>query len=219
MIQRSLRSYAAQPLTDGPSGMDFYNQVQSRRPLRDFVGPRTAPAAGSRVQRNTYNAQTLPLGDSDLAADNYIGDRDEADYFGRIWADRMTEDGGSKQIFEKFRQWGSPEKIRARGGDPNDLQWKLIDQAIRTGEVDPRLNRDTLRRGLGMGLQETARAQQHKKTFWDSPFGKILKIGGPMAASFVIPGLAPALKPLMTVADWAGRIKSGVDVGRRITGA
>lgn len=213
-----------QPMTEGPAGMDFYNRVQaSRRPLRDFVGPTPAPAAAPGLRRNTYNAQTLPLGDANVAADNYIGDRDEADYFEKIWQNRANKAGGSKQIFDKFVKWADVDPnaehgVVSRGGDPNDLQWQLIQQAIKTGKVDPRLRRDTLRRGLGTGLSETARAQQHKKTFWDSLPGKLLKIGGPMVASFALPMLAPGLQPMMTVADWAGRIKSGVDYGKKIVG-
>lgn len=170
-------------------------------------GSRTAPSGsvnGSSVPRNTFNAQNLPLGDSDLAADNYIGDQDVGEYFEKIWQNRTNKAGGSRQIFDKFTQWASPEKIRARGGDPNDLQWQLVQEAIRTGKVDPRLRRDTLRRGLGTGLQETARHQQHKpKNFFTSYLLDPLVMGG----LGLIPGVGPAL------AVGYGGIKGGVEGG------
>lgn len=142
------------------------------------------------VPVGTYNSQTLPLGDADLAADNYIGDQDVVRYFERIWANRTNKAGGSKQIFDKFVDWASPEKVEQRGGSPTDLQWRLIQDAIRTGKVDPRINRETLRRGLGVGLSETARAQQHKEGFLDSFIGKILITAAQVGAGF-IPGVGP----------------------------
>lgn len=163
-----------------------------------------AGSAMARTPRNTYNAKNLPLGDSNLAADNYIGDRDEAEYFEKIWQNRTNKAGGSKEIFDKFSQWGSPEKVRERGGDPNDLQWQLVQQAIRTGKVDPRLKRETLRRGLGTGLQETARHQQHKpKNFFTSYLLDPLVMGG----LGLIPGVGPGL------AAAYGGIKGGVENG------
>ncbi len=141
------------------------------------------------VPRGTYNAQTLPLGQSpELAADNYgVSPNNAVRYFQRIYADRATEDGGSEQIYNKLVQWSSPEAIRARGGDPNDLQWRLMRQAVTTGEVDPRLNPALLQRGLGLGLTETARHQQHK------PISMLERIGGPLLtiAASAIPVVGP----------------------------
>lgn len=148
---------------------------------------------GGAVARNTYNAKNLPLGDPYVAAENYGVTVDNVgDKWGKIWANRTNKAGGSKQIFDKVSDWASPEKIRARGGDPNDLQWQLVNEAIRTGRVDPRLKPETLRRGMGVGLSETARHQQHKKSFLDTWLGKALTIGGQAALSFV-PGVGPLL--------------------------
>ena len=61
------------------------------------------------------------------------------------------------------------------------------------------LNHDLIYKALGLGLSETARAQQHKQSFFDSPFGMILKFGAPLAAGAFLPGLVPGL-----TAGWAG---------------
>lgn len=135
-----------------------------------------------------YNAKTLPLGDPYTAASNYgVTFDNAAEKFRRIWADRNTEDGGSKQIFNKFKQWASPEQIKARGGNPNDTQWKLINDAIKTGKVDPRIKPETLLRGLGTGLSETARYQQHK------PVSMFERIAGPLLTigAAAIPVIGP----------------------------
>ena len=140
------------------------------------------------MAKPVYNAKTLPLGDPYTAASNYgVTFDNAANKFERIWADRNTEDGGSKQIFNKFKQWASPEQIKARGGNPNDTQWRLINDAIRTGKVDPRVKPETLLRGLGTGLSETARFQQHK------PVSLLEKIGGPLLtiAASAIPVIGP----------------------------
>lgn len=125
------------------------------------------PRAAPRTAVGTYNSQTLPLADPDLAADNYIGGRDPVEYFQRLYADRMTEDGGSRQIFNKMTQWASLDPasergVASRGGSIRDTQWILLDRALRTGRVDPGLRSSVLRKALGVGLSETARHQQHK---------------------------------------------------------
>lgn len=136
-----------------------------------------------------FNAKTLPLGqDPLLAAENYGVTPDSAvRYFKRIYADRTTEDGGSEKIYDKLLQWSSPEAIKARGGDPNDTQWKLLRKAVTTGEVDPKLKPSLLQRGLGLGLTETARFQQHK------PISLLEKIAGPVLtlAASSIPVIGP----------------------------
>lgn len=147
-----------------------------------------------------YNAKTLPFDRPGAGAFNYgVNDQNVARKLEKIWLDRATVDGGSKAIFNKISNWASPEQVTRRGGNPNDTQWKLWQNYIRTGKVDPNLRTDLAVRGLDLGLRETARAQQHKTTFWDSAFGKILKIGAPIAAGAFLPGLIPGLS-----AGWAG---------------
>lgn len=165
--------------------------------------PRTLP----------YNAKTLPFDRPGAGAFNYgVNQNNVASKLERIWADRATVDGGSKAIFTKISNWASPEQVIARGGNPNDTQWKLWQNYIRTGKVDPNLRTNLAVRGLDLGLRETARAQQHKTTFWDSAFGKILKIGAPIAAGAFLPGLIPGLS-----AGWAGAgagaLMGGLDGG------
>lgn len=143
------------------------------------------------MAKPVYNAKNLPLGDPYTAASNYgVTFDNAASKFEKIWENRTNKAGGSKQIFDKFTQWASPEKIKERGGNPNDTQWQLINQAIKTGKVDPRIKPETLLRGLGTGLSETARAQQHKKTFLDTGFGKILGTLGTIATA-AIPVVGP----------------------------
>lgn len=228
MNTRALRSYM-QP------GDSFYQRVNELRPTFGASAAPTAESASGRpvsvrpsgVRPGTYNAQTLPLGDWSVAAQNYGVTTDNVGgKWSRIWANRTNKAGGSRQIFDKVSDWASPEKILARGGSPKDLQWQLMGEAIRTGRVDPRLKPELLRRGMGVGLSETARHQQHKKTFWDSLPGKILKVGGPIVAGAVLPGFLPAAaggfagaaSRAMQLAQWAGRIKSGVDYGKKIVG-
>ena len=160
---------------------------------------------GGPVARNTYNAKNLPLGDPNVAAENYGVTTDNvADKWGKIWDNRTNKAGGSKEIFDKVSSWASPEKIRERGGNPNDMQWRLINDAIRTGKVDPRLNPETLRRGMGVGLSETARHQQHKpKNFFTSYLLDPLVMGG----LSLIPGVGVPL------AMGYGGIKGGVEGG------
>lgn len=148
--------------------------------------------AANALARNTYNAKNLPLGRPDIAAQNYGVDRDNVfEKFGKIWNDRTTEDGGSKQIYDKLVQWSSPEAIVERDprADPNGLQWTLIREALNTGKLDPRINPDTLLRGMGTGLSETARFQQHK------PQSLLGKIAGPLVTLGLaaIPGVGPYL--------------------------
>lgn len=136
-----------------------------------------------------FNAKTLPLGqDPLLAASNYGVTTDNAvRYFQRIYADRTTEDGGSEKIYNKLVQWSSPEAIRARGGDPNDTQWRLLRKAVTTGKVDPNLKPSLLQRGLGLGLTETARSQQHKNiSLFEQIMGPVLTI-----AASAIPVIGP----------------------------
>lgn len=148
-----------------------------------------------------YNAKNLPLGGRwDVAATNYgVTPANAISKFGKIFDTRNVVDGGSKTIYDKMTQWSSPEAIAARGGNPNDTQWNLFRQALQTGQIDTRLHPELLYKGLGLGLSETARAQQHKKTFWDTGFGLALKFGAPIAAGAFLPGLIPGL-----TAGWAG---------------
>lgn len=148
-----------------------------------------------------YNAKNLPLGGRwDIAATNYgVTPQNAISKFGKIYDTRTVVDGGSKTIYDKMTQWSSPEAIAARGGNPNDTQWSLFRNALQTGNIDTRLNPDLIYKGLGLGLSETARAQQHKQSFWDSPFGMVLKFGAPLAAGAFLPGLIPGL-----TAGWAG---------------
>lgn len=148
-----------------------------------------------------YNAKNLPLGGRwDIAATNYgITPQNAISKFRKIYDTRTVVDGGSKTIYDKMTQWASPEAIAARGGNPNDTQWSLFRNALQTGNIDSRLNPDLIYKGLGLGLSETARAQQHKKTFMDSWLGKALMIGAPIAGGAFLPALVPGL-----TAGWAG---------------
>ncbi len=127
-----------------------------------------------------FNAKTLPLGQDPLvAAANYdVTTNNAVSKFQKIYADRRTVDGGSKAIYDKLVQWSSPEAIKARGGNPNDTQWSLLRKAVTTGKVDPNLKPELLQRGLGLGLTETARAQQHKPQSFLSKFGGSLLTAG-----------------------------------------
>ena len=126
-----------------------------------------------------YNAKNLPLeGRWDVAATNYgVNPQNAFSEFGKIYNTRTQVDGGSKSIYDKMVQWASPEAVTSRGGNPNDTQWSLLRQALTTGQLDPRLKPELVYKGLGLGLSETARAQQHKKTFADSLLGKLTGIG------------------------------------------
>jgi len=157
------------------------------------------------IAKGTYNAKTLPLASPLTAADNYgVTPDNAAQKFAKIWADRATVDGGSKAIYDKMAQWASPQAVTDRGGDPNDTQWALMRQALQTGKIDPRLNPDLIQRGLGLGLSETARAQQHKPVnfFTEYLMDPLVEIG-----LNAIPGVGQAL------AIGYGAIKGGVDDG------
>ena len=171
------------------------------------------------LARNSYNAMNLPLGDPDIAARNYgVSANNAATQFGRIWNDRATEDGGSKQIYDKMTQWASPEQILARGGNPNDSQWVMMRDALKTGEVDPRLNQNTLTKGMGVGLSETARATQHKSNFLDSTFGKILHAIGTVALG-AIPVVGPYAAALAGGINAASRTRpSGLGIAGGVIG-
>lgn len=181
------------------NGKDWWGNSLSATPMPGLVigapstpSPQTPPGPPP-LARNTYNAKNLPLGDPEIAAQNYGVTNDNVDeWWGKIWNNRTNKAGGSRQIYNKVADWASPKKIRARGGDPNDTQWQLVNEAIRTGKVDPRLKPEVLRRGAGVGLSETARHQQHKKSFLDTWLGKALTLGGQAALSFV-PGVGPYL--------------------------
>ena len=152
----------------------------------------------------TFNAMTLPLGRPDIAAANYGVDPSNAHTkLTRIWNDRKTEDGGSKQIFDKITQWATPEAIKARGGNPNDTQWKYVRDYVKTGRVDPKLSPNLATTALGLGLSETARATQHKSNFLDSTFGKILHAVGTVAL-----GAIPVVGPYAAMA--AGGLNSAM---------
>ena len=111
----------------------------------------------------TYNVKNLPLGRPDIAAANYgVTYENAASWIEKLWPHRTEKAGGSRQIYNKMLDWASPEKIIERGGNPNDTQWKLMNHALATGKVDPRLKPRLLLNALGVGLSETARYAQHK---------------------------------------------------------
>ena len=100
-----------------------------------------------------YNAKTLPFDRPGAGAFNYgVNNQNVARKLERIWADRGTEDGGSRAIFNKISNWASPEQVTARGGNPNDTQWRLWQNYIRTGKIDPNLRPSLAVRGLDYGL-------------------------------------------------------------------
>ncbi len=141
------------------------------------------------MAKPVFNAKTLPLGQDPLvAAANYdVTTNNAVSKFQKIYADRRTVDGGSKAIYDKLVQWSSPEAIKARGGNPNDTQWSLLRKAVTTGKVDPNLKPELLQRGLGLGLTETARAQQHKSiSLFEKIMGPVLTI-----AASAIPVIGP----------------------------
>jgi hypothetical protein len=166
----------------------------------------TLPIPAADLPRpGTFNAKTLPLGRPDIAAANYNVTYENAPAkFEKLWAHRTEKEGGSKQIYEKMVDWASPEKIIARGGNPNDTQWKLMREALATGKVDPRLKPKVLLTGMGTGLSETARHQQHKpKNFFTQYLMDPLIEAGLSAIPGIGPGLAMAY----------GGIKGGVEGG------
>lgn len=149
-----------------------------------------------------YNAKTLPFDRPGAGAFNYgVNQGNVGKKLEKIWLDRATVDGGSKAIFDKISSWASPAQVSARGGNPNDTQWKLWQNYIRTGKVDPGLRTNLAVRGLDLGLRETARAQQNKMGFFDSPFGKILGGALTVGAGF-LPG-GQFLAPIVG-AGWGG---------------
>lgn len=138
------------------------------------------------VVPGTYNAKTLPLGRPDVAAVNYgVTTRNVSRKLERLWADRTTVDGGSKTLFDKIAKWASPEEVRRRGGNPNDRQWQLWGEYIRTGKVDPGLRPQLQVTALGLGYSEAARHQQHKKGFLDTFVGKLVSMGAMAATAWV----------------------------------
>jgi len=140
-----------------------------------------------------YNAKTLPFDRPGAGAFNYgVNQGNVGKKLERIWLDRDTVDGGSRAIFNKISNWASPEQVTRRGGNPNDTQWRLWQNYIRTGKVDPNLRTSLAVRGLDLGLRETARAQQHKDLWANSFLGKLTGValqaggyalGGPWGAA------------------------------------
>lgn len=148
---------------------------------------------GGAVARNTYNAKNMPFDQPGVGAENAGVNLDNLETrFGKLYQNRDNKAGGSRQAWEELTEWASPEKIREREGDPNDLQWRLVNDALRTGKLDPRLNKNTLLRGVDFAIRENSRSQQHKKSFLDTWLGKALTLGGQAALSFV-PGVGPLL--------------------------
>lgn len=144
-------------------GVDASSSPQAIRAALNEFSASLAATQRARPRVGLYNSKTLPLGDPYVAAENYNVTLDNvARQWGRVWLDRANEDGGSRTIFRKVEQLSRPQAILDRGGSPNDLQWQLVDKAVRTGVVDPRLKPATLLRLMGTGLSETARHQQHK---------------------------------------------------------
>lgn len=227
MTPLTLQSYV---LPD--AGLEAYHRINKLRPTFQDFTPTATSASGrpvsvrqSGVRPGTYNAQTLPLGDPNIAAQNYDVTTDNAaDKWGKIWANRTNKAGGSRQIFDKVSDWASPEKILARGGSPKDLQWQLMGEAIRTGRVDPRLKPELLRRGMGVGLSETARYQQHKpKGFLKSPFGVLAMsaltaaFGGPLLSAAVKAGSLGSLGAYLPAAKIAAGAKTVSDFAKATT--
>jgi hypothetical protein len=164
----------------------------------------TLPIPAADLPRpGTFNAKTLPLGRPDIAAANYNVTYENAPAkFEKLWAHRNEK-------YEKMVDWASPEKIIARGGNPNDTQWKLMREALATGKVDPRLKPRTLLTGMGTGLSETARHQQHKpKNFFTQYLmDPLVEIALNTAGNMIVPGLGTSLSMAY------GGIKGGVEGG------
>lgn len=160
---------------------------------------------GGAVARNTYNAKNMPFDQPGVGAENAGVNVDNLEQrFAKLYANRDNKAGGSRQAWETLTKWASPEKIEGRGGSANDLQWKLVNEALRTGKLDPRLNKNTLLRGVDFAVRENSRAQQHKpKNFFTSYLLDPLVMGG----LSLIPGAGPAL------AMGYGGIKGGVEGG------
>lgn len=138
------------------------------------------------VVPGSYNAKTLPLGRPDIAAVNYgVTTRNVRRKLEKLWADRTTVDGGSKTLFDKIAKWASPEEIRRRGGNPNDAQWRMWGDYVRTGKVAEGLRPQLAVTALGLGYSEAARHQQHKKGFLDSFVGKLVTLAATAATAWV----------------------------------
>ena len=152
--------------------------------------PRTLP----------YNAQTLPYDRPGVGAANYgVNNNNWIPRLERLWTQRTNNAGGSRSFYNKIFEWASPEAITRRGGNPQDAQWQYFQDYFRTGRIDPRMRARLGQTALDLGYRENARAQQNKEGFFDTAFGKILKIGAPIAAGAFLPGLIPGLS-----AGWAG---------------
>lgn len=138
------------------------------------------------VVPGTYNAKTLPLGRPDIAAVNYgVTTRNARRKLEKLWLHRTEKAGGSKTLFDKIAQWASPEAIRRRGGNPNDTQWRLWGDYLRTGKIADGLRPQLAVTALGLGYSEAARSQQHKQGFLDSFVGKLVTIGVTAATAWV----------------------------------
>lgn len=172
-----------------------------------------------------YNAKNLPLGDPYIAAENYgvtLGNAQEK--LAKLYGARTEKAGGSKQIFDKLQKWASPEQIKSRGGNPNDTQWKYWQDYFKTGKVNPNMRADTALRGLGVGLSETARAQQHKKIgLLEKVLGPVLTIAassipviGPYAGAAVggYVGSRHGGGPIGTILGAAGGYIGGVNIAK-----
>jgi len=137
-----------------------------------------------------YSVGDLPLGQPGVAAANYGVNEDNVfDWMTKLWQGRGDKRGGSKVTFEKMMRWASPEQVRSRGGNPNDLQWQLLRQWGETGVIDPRLNPTLAVRGYDLGLAENARRMQHKDI---GLLERIASVAAPIALS-AIPTIGPYL--------------------------
>jgi len=111
----------------------------------------------------------------------------------KLYGARTDKAGGSKAIWDAMVN--NTNKSLARSKSPIALEFQNF---LNTGKMPtnptPQFQRFAAE-SLDYGLRETGRAQQHKNTFWDSAFGKILGPALTVGAGFIPGGqvLAPAV--------------------------
>lgn len=147
-----------------------------------------------------YNANNLPYDQAGAGAINYgVTANNWIPRLENLWTQRTNNAGGSRSFYNKIYNWASPAAITARGGNPNDTQWKYWQDYFRTGQINPAMRPRLGLQALDLGYRENARRQQTKEGFFDSVLGKIIQFGAPIAAGAFLPGLIPGL-----TAGWAG---------------
>jgi len=160
------------------------------------------------------NSKNLPFSTQGAGLE-YAGvtDRNLFAKLSKLYDHRTEKEGGSKQAWENIVK--NTGKSLARSKSPVALEFqKFLDTGKLPASPSAQFTKFA-RESLDYGIRENTRSQQHKESFLNSTFGKILGTVGQIGLGFV-PGVGPALAA--TLGGTLGAMNGGGVMGA-LTGA